>query len=76
MASNLTIDTGVIVTLTDDTENAVANLNAIISEIVTKVNTFMETHTHNGTDSPSVSAGIGSISMTELTIGRIMGGYE
>ena len=77
--SSMAIDTDVIVTFSDDDQNSVADTNTTISEIVTKFNAMLETatgHSHDGTDSPSISAGIGGLTMLELTVGRIMGGYE
>ncbi len=77
--SSQAIDTGVIVTLVDDTENSVANQNTNFTEIVTKFNAHSNTttgHSHDGTDSRAISAGIGSLSSLELVVGQIMGGFE
>ena len=73
MASNLTIDTGVIITFTDDTENSVADVNTTITEIVTKTNTFMEDHDHDGTNSSSISIGINGMTFEEYVLVQLMG---
>ncbi len=75
MASNLTIDTDNIVTFSDTSADAATDLNSTFTEVVTATNTFMEDHAHNGTDSSSVSVGIGSLTTLELVVGQIMGGY-
>lgn len=76
--SSLAIDTGVIVTLADDDQNAVADANTNTDEIVTKFNAAFETstgHTHDGTDSSSISAGIGALTSLEIAVARVMGGF-
>ena len=77
--SNMAIDTGVIVTLADDDQNAVADLNTNFGEIVTKFNAMLDTetgHDQDGSNSKSVSAGIGALTSLELVVGQIMGGFE
>ena len=73
------IDTADITTFVDDTENAVADVNSTFTEIVTQYNAAFNAttgHVHDGTDSPSISAGIGSLSSLEIIVGQIMGGFE
>ena len=67
--STLIIKTDNITTFADDTQNAVADLNTTISEIVTATNKFMNTstgHTHDGTNSASISSGVGTLSVEDL----------
>ena len=68
-----------IKTLSDDTENASADVNTTITEISTKFDAMLETssgHNHDGTNSKSVSAGIASLTTLELVVGQRMGGFE
>ncbi len=79
MGSTSDIDTGVIVTLADDDQNSVADFNTNFTEIVTKFNTGYDTstgHDHDGSNSKSVSAGIGALTSLELVVGQILGGFE
>ena len=77
-AGEFAIDTNVIITIEDDTENAAADVNTSNTEIVTKYNLSMDNatgHDHDGSNSKSVSAGIGGLTMLEVLVGQIMGGY-
>ncbi len=76
--STFALDPANIKTLADDTANAVADVNTTITEISTQFDAMLETssgHTHDGVDSPSISAGIGSLTMREVLVAQIMGGY-
>ena len=73
--STLIIKTGNITTFADNTQNAVADLNTTISEIVTATNKFMNTtlgHTHDGTDSASLSSGVSDMTLEEFAVALIL----
>lgn len=75
--SSMAVDTETIVTLADDDQNAVANLNTNFDEIVTKFNAMLETstgHSHDDVDSPSISIGIGNLTAVQYSDAVFMGG--
>ena len=77
--STFALDPANIKTLTDDTANAVADVNTTITEISTQFDAMLETdsgHSHDGSDSRAISAGIGALSTLEVIVGQIMGGFE
>ena len=72
MASHL-IDTGNITTFANNTANAPAALNTTLDEIVDTYNAAFHAstgHSHSGAtgDAPSISSGVGSLTVTELGI--------
>ena len=76
-----TIDTDNITTFADDTQNAVADLNTTITEIVDTYNGAMHAttgHSHSGAtgDGPSLSSGIGTLSIEDYAHALILGGYQ
>ncbi len=76
--SSMIIDSGNITTFADEVANDPDLLDSTIAEIVDKFNALIETatgHDHDGTNSKSVSAGIGNLSLLEVQIARIMGGF-
>jgi hypothetical protein len=75
-ASSLAITTGDVVVLADQIANNPTEVDDNFSLIVTAFNASIETasgHNHDGTNSRSVTAGIGSLSIYETEIARIMG---
>lgn len=77
--SNMALDSANIITLTDDTVNAVADVNTTITELSSQFDVILETstgHDHDGSNSKSVSAGIGALTSLMLVVGQIMGGFE
>lgn len=74
--STLAIDTDLIIDLTGATANDQDILDGIHDEIVTKFNEALETttgHSHDGADSRSVGAGVSGLSVTELSVARLLG---
>ena len=72
MASHL-IDTGNITTFANNTANAPAALNTTLDEIVTAHNgafhaTLGHKHSSATGDAPSISSGVGSLTVAELGI--------
>ena len=75
------IDTDDITTFTNDTANAAAALNTTLDAIVVAYNAAMHAttgHSHGGGtgDAPSITSGVGSLTVTEL--GKLFfahGGY-
>jgi len=66
-----------LVDLEDATVNQTTPVDANFTEIRTKFNAMLETatgHSHDGSDSRSVSGGIGGLSTLEIAVARIMGG--
>ena len=77
--SSMALDADNIKTLADDTANAVADVNTTVTEISTSFDAMLETttgHDHDGSNSKSVSAGIGALTSLMLVTGQIMGGFE
>ena len=67
------IDTDDITTFTNDTANAAAALNTTLDAIVVAYNAAMHAttgHSHGGAtgDAPSISSGVGSLTVAELGI--------
>ena len=74
--STFALDSNKIITLTDDTQNAVADINTTIGEIQTKFDAMLETstgHSHSGTDSPSISLSINDMTLEEYVLVQLMG---
>ena len=74
--SSLAINTGNITTFADDTQNTIDDLNTTVTEIVTKFNGSLETtsgHSHDGTDSPTISSGISGLDVSELALCQFCG---
>lgn len=77
-ASNMILTAANIKTLVDDTANAVADVNTTITEIATKFDAMLETstgHSHDGTNSASVTSGVGSLTTAQFSHALILGGY-
>jgi len=75
-ASSMILTAANIKTLVDDTALAVVDLNTTITEISTKFNAMLETstgHTHDGTDSASVSMTINDMTLEEYALVQCMG---
>lgn len=76
--STMKIDSGNITTFADEVAVDPDLVDDTISEIVTQFDTMLETtsgHDHDGSNSKSVSAGIGSLTLIEVQIARIIGGF-
>lgn len=74
--STLIINTDNITTFEDLTQNSITDLNSTITEIVDKVNDFMDTatgHSHDGTDSKSLSSGVSGLTVEELALAQFAG---
>lgn len=77
--SSQVIDTSLIVTLENLTVNSVADLNNMISEIVTKFNATLETtsgHNHDAVTSRFISVGNSAITSQDLLTMLIGGGIS
>lgn len=75
-ASTMAVNSANIVTVVNGTANAASDVNTSVSEIVTKFNAMLETatgHSHDGTNSRSISAGVAGLTEQELSVSRIMG---
>lgn len=75
-ASSMAINSANIVTVVNGTSNAAADVNTTVTEITTKFNDMLETatgHSHDGTDSRSLSSGVAGLTVQELSVARIMG---
>ncbi|KKM77876.1 hypothetical protein LCGC14_1365650 [marine sediment metagenome] len=75
--STMALTAANIKTFTDDTANAVADLNTTVSEIQSKFNAMLETstgHNHADGNSRSVSVGYNNITFEEYVQLKILGG--
>ncbi len=74
--STLIINTDNITTFEDLTQNSITDLNSTITEIVDTFNESLDTatgHSHDGTDSRSISSGVSGMTMEEFSIAVILG---
>lgn len=75
-ASSMAINPANIVTVVNGTANAAADINTTVTELVTKFDAMLETatgHSHDGTNSRSVSSAVAGLTIEELSVARIMG---
>jgi hypothetical protein len=74
--SSMSIDNNKITTFTNQTANSPTDLDNTITEIVDKFNAMLETatgHSHDGTDSRSISSSVSGLTMEEFAVAQIMG---